>query len=200
MAATLLILAGGLAFGTSGASGWITVLSVAACVAFFDVVVTITFLGHRPVRSHRHVPALRRVDPGRAGVHRRWALAQRRRCANQQRRAEPERCPARGAPALSTSAAQADVAPSVEHLFGDSCGARSYLESRGIYLSFDALMQFACNVSGGVNPRYREARMRQMKGLSTSARVPRFSPWRNHGTRSRPARWRLPWWARGLRT
>ena len=37
MAATLLILAGGFAFGTSGASAWITVLSVAAYVAFFAV-------------------------------------------------------------------------------------------------------------------------------------------------------------------
>jgi len=37
MAVTLLILAGGFAFGTSGASGWITVLSVAAYVAFFAV-------------------------------------------------------------------------------------------------------------------------------------------------------------------
>jgi SP family galactose:H+ symporter-like MFS transporter len=37
MAATLLVLAGGFAVGTSGASGWITVLSVAAYVAFFAV-------------------------------------------------------------------------------------------------------------------------------------------------------------------
>jgi sugar porter (SP) family MFS transporter len=37
MAVTLLVLAGGFAFGTSGASGWITVLSVAAYVAFFAV-------------------------------------------------------------------------------------------------------------------------------------------------------------------
>jgi sugar porter (SP) family MFS transporter len=37
MAATLLILAGGFALGTSGASAWITVLSVAAYVAFFAV-------------------------------------------------------------------------------------------------------------------------------------------------------------------
>jgi SP family galactose:H+ symporter-like MFS transporter len=37
MAATLLILAGGFAFGTSGATSWITVLSVAAYVAFFAV-------------------------------------------------------------------------------------------------------------------------------------------------------------------
>jgi sugar porter (SP) family MFS transporter len=37
MAATLLILAGGFALGTSGALAWITVLSVAAYVAFFAV-------------------------------------------------------------------------------------------------------------------------------------------------------------------
>ncbi len=37
MAVTLLILAGGFAFGASGATAWITVLSVAAYVAFFAV-------------------------------------------------------------------------------------------------------------------------------------------------------------------
>jgi sugar porter (SP) family MFS transporter len=37
MAATLLVLAGGFVVGTSGASGWITMLSVAAYVAFFAV-------------------------------------------------------------------------------------------------------------------------------------------------------------------
>jgi MFS family permease len=37
MAATLLVLAVGFAFGTSGALAWITVLSVAAYVAFFAV-------------------------------------------------------------------------------------------------------------------------------------------------------------------
>jgi SP family galactose:H+ symporter-like MFS transporter len=37
MAATLLILAAGFAFGASGATGWLTVLSVAAYVAFFAV-------------------------------------------------------------------------------------------------------------------------------------------------------------------
>jgi sugar porter (SP) family MFS transporter len=37
MAATLLILAVGFAFGASGATGWLTVLSVAAYVAFFAV-------------------------------------------------------------------------------------------------------------------------------------------------------------------
>ena len=45
--------------------------------------------------------------------------------------------------------AQSGVAPSVEHLFGDWWGARTHLESRGIYLSFDALTEFAGNVSGG---------------------------------------------------
>ena len=37
MAGTLLVLAGGFAFGASGATAWITVLSVAAYVAFFAV-------------------------------------------------------------------------------------------------------------------------------------------------------------------
>jgi SP family galactose:H+ symporter-like MFS transporter len=37
MAMTLLILAGGFTFGTSGPLGWLTVLSVAAYVAFFAV-------------------------------------------------------------------------------------------------------------------------------------------------------------------
>src|SRR5580658_7640539 len=46
--------------------------------------------------------------------------------------------------------AQSGVAPSVEHLFGDWWGARSYLEDKGIYLTFDALTEFAGNVSGGV--------------------------------------------------
>jgi porin len=46
--------------------------------------------------------------------------------------------------------AQSGVAPSVEHLFDDWWGARTYLESGGIYLSFDALTEFAGNVSGGV--------------------------------------------------
>ncbi len=46
--------------------------------------------------------------------------------------------------------AQAGVASPTEHLFGDWWGARTYLESRGIYLSFDALTEFAGNVSGGV--------------------------------------------------
>jgi porin len=46
--------------------------------------------------------------------------------------------------------AQSGVAPSVEHLFGDWGGARSYLEDKGIFLSLDALTEFAGNVSGGV--------------------------------------------------
>ncbi len=46
--------------------------------------------------------------------------------------------------------AQAGVASPTEHLFGDWWGARTCLKSRGIYLSFDALTEFAGNVSGGV--------------------------------------------------
>ena len=46
--------------------------------------------------------------------------------------------------------AQAGVASPTEHLFGDWWGASTYLESQGIYLSFDALNEFAGNVSGGV--------------------------------------------------
>ena len=46
--------------------------------------------------------------------------------------------------------AQSDVAPAVEHLFGDWWGARTYLENRGIFLTLDALTEFAGNVSGGV--------------------------------------------------
>jgi porin len=45
---------------------------------------------------------------------------------------------------------QVNVAPSTEHLLGDWWGARTYLENPGIYLSFDALTEFAGNVSGGV--------------------------------------------------
>jgi porin len=45
---------------------------------------------------------------------------------------------------------QVNVAPSTEHLLGDWWGARTYLENQGIYLSFDALTEFAGNVSGGV--------------------------------------------------
>ncbi len=43
-----------------------------------------------------------------------------------------------------------NVAPSVEHLFGDLGGVRSNLENRGIYLLLDATTEFAGNVSGGV--------------------------------------------------
>ena len=46
--------------------------------------------------------------------------------------------------------AQSGVAPAVEHLFGDWWGLRPYLEDHGIYLSLDALTEFAGNVSGGV--------------------------------------------------
>jgi porin len=46
--------------------------------------------------------------------------------------------------------AQAGIAPSVEHLFGDWWGVRPDLEDKGIYLTFDALTEFAGNVSGGV--------------------------------------------------
>jgi porin len=45
--------------------------------------------------------------------------------------------------------AQANVAPSVEHLFGDWGGLRTALANEGIYLEFDALTEFAGNVSGG---------------------------------------------------
>jgi porin len=46
--------------------------------------------------------------------------------------------------------AQSGVTPSVEHLFGDWWGVRPYLEDKGIFLSLDALTEFAGNVSGGV--------------------------------------------------
>ncbi len=45
---------------------------------------------------------------------------------------------------------QVNAARTSEHLFGDWGSARTYLEDRGIYLSFDALTEFAGNVSGGV--------------------------------------------------
>jgi porin len=45
---------------------------------------------------------------------------------------------------------QTNVAPVEEHLFGDWGGVRTSLADRGIYLSFDALTEFASNVSGGV--------------------------------------------------
>ena len=44
---------------------------------------------------------------------------------------------------------QTGVAPTTEHLFGDWGGLRTTLENMGIYLSFDALTEFAGNVSGG---------------------------------------------------
>jgi len=45
--------------------------------------------------------------------------------------------------------AQPGVAPTNEHLLGDWGGWRPKLEDMGIYLSFDALTEFAGNVSGG---------------------------------------------------
>jgi porin len=45
--------------------------------------------------------------------------------------------------------AQTGVAPVTEHLFGDWGGLRTKLENAGIYLYFDALTEFAGNVSGG---------------------------------------------------
>jgi porin len=46
--------------------------------------------------------------------------------------------------------AQKNVAPSVEHLLGDWGGVRTNLENQGIFLTLDALTEFAGNVSGGV--------------------------------------------------
>ena len=46
--------------------------------------------------------------------------------------------------------AQENVAPTVEHLFGDLGGVRSNLENQGIFLLLDATAEFAGNVSGGV--------------------------------------------------
>ena len=45
--------------------------------------------------------------------------------------------------------AQSGVAPAVERLFGDWGGLCTKLENQGIYLTFDALTEFAGNVSGG---------------------------------------------------
>jgi porin len=45
--------------------------------------------------------------------------------------------------------AQLNVAPTVEHLFGDLGGMRSNLENQGIFLLLDATAEFAGNVSGG---------------------------------------------------
>jgi porin len=44
---------------------------------------------------------------------------------------------------------QTGVAAPVEHLFGDRGGLRTWLENDGIYLTFDALTEFAGNVGGG---------------------------------------------------
>jgi porin len=54
------------------------------------------------------------------------------------------------APQDNRAPPQTNVAAPEEHLFGDWGGARTYLEDHGIYLSFDALTEFAGNVSGGV--------------------------------------------------
>jgi porin len=63
-------------------------------------------------------------------------------------------------PALSTTVQQGPTlldatrpawgAPPTEHLFGDWWGLRPQLEQRGIYLSLDAIAEFAGNVSGGI--------------------------------------------------
>jgi porin len=53
-------------------------------------------------------------------------------------------------PASAPMPAQEGVAPAVEHLFGDWGGVRTDLANKGIYLSLDALTEFAGNVSGGV--------------------------------------------------
>jgi porin len=45
--------------------------------------------------------------------------------------------------------AQTGIAPVTEHLLGDWGGLRTRLENDGIFLSFDALTEFAGNVSGG---------------------------------------------------
>jgi carbohydrate-selective porin OprB len=47
-------------------------------------------------------------------------------------------------------AAQQNVAPTVEHLFGDMVGIRTDLENQGITLLLDATAELAGNVSGGV--------------------------------------------------
>jgi porin len=44
---------------------------------------------------------------------------------------------------------QIGVAPTTEHLFGDWGGLRTTLSNMGIYIGFDALTEFAGNVSGG---------------------------------------------------
>ena len=46
--------------------------------------------------------------------------------------------------------AQKNVAPTVEHLFGDVGGVRTNLENHGIYLLLDATTELAGNVSGGI--------------------------------------------------
>ncbi len=50
---------------------------------------------------------------------------------------------------VARAPAQNGVAPTTEHLLGDWDGIRTKLEDLGIYLGFDALTEFAGNVSGG---------------------------------------------------
>ena len=52
--------------------------------------------------------------------------------------------------AQETKAPAAPVFPPVEHLFGDWGGVRTSLEQRGVNVVFDAVTEFAGNVSGGV--------------------------------------------------
>src|SRR6202041_1968625 len=51
---------------------------------------------------------------------------------------------------MARAPARTDVASTTEHLLGDWGGIRTRLENMGIYLSFDALTEFAGNVSGGM--------------------------------------------------
>jgi porin len=51
---------------------------------------------------------------------------------------------------VPNSPPQPGVAPNAEHLFGDWGGLRTRLENDGVFLSLDALTEFAGNVSGGV--------------------------------------------------
>jgi porin len=50
---------------------------------------------------------------------------------------------------VARTPAQTGVSAPTEHLFGDWGGLRPALENMGIYLNFDALTEFAGNVSGG---------------------------------------------------
>jgi porin len=51
---------------------------------------------------------------------------------------------------VAQPSAETNVAPTVEHLFGDVGGVRTKLEDHSIYLLLDATTEFASNVSGGV--------------------------------------------------